>query len=99
MIGMCDLEYPAFSAWVQANKPAGCEVINTHQGLDWLAKHPEMLFPRNRPRLGAGSPSSSTGRNANTSRPMNWTSSSWAAAGRTETSLVAAPTFTRTERA
>ncbi len=46
MIGMCDLEYPAFSAWVQANKPAGCEVINTHQGLDWLAKHPEMLFPQ-----------------------------------------------------
>ena len=46
MIGVCDLEYPAFAAWVQANKPAGCEVINTHQGLDWLAKHPEMLFPQ-----------------------------------------------------
>ena len=46
MIGVCDLEYPAFAAWVQANKPAGCEVINTHQGLDWLEKHPEMLFPQ-----------------------------------------------------
>lgn len=34
MIGVCDLEYPAFTAWVQANKPAGCEVINTHQDLD-----------------------------------------------------------------
>ena len=34
MIGVCDLEYPAFAAWVQSNKPAGCEVINTHQGLD-----------------------------------------------------------------
>lgn len=31
---------------MQENKPAGCEVINTHQGLDWLAKHPEMLFPQ-----------------------------------------------------
>ena len=46
MIGMCDLEYPAFAAWAQANKPTSCEVINTHQGLDWLAKHPEMLFPQ-----------------------------------------------------
>lgn len=46
MIGVCDLEYPAFIAWVQANKPAGCEIINTHQDLDWLAKHPEMLFPQ-----------------------------------------------------
>ena len=46
MIGICDLEYPAFSAWIGANKPDGCEVINTHQDLDWLAKHPEMLFPQ-----------------------------------------------------
>lgn len=46
MIGVCDLEYPAFTTWVQENKPSGCEVINTHQGLDWLAKHPEMLFPQ-----------------------------------------------------
>ncbi len=36
MIGVCDLEYPAFAAWVQENKPAGCEVINTHQNMDWL---------------------------------------------------------------
>lgn len=46
MIGVCDLEYPAFAAWVETHKPAGCEVINTHQDLDWLAKHPEMLFPQ-----------------------------------------------------
>lgn len=46
MIGVCDLEYPAFMEWVNANKPAGCEVINTGQNLEWLAKHPEMLFPR-----------------------------------------------------
>ena len=42
MIGVCDLEYPAFAAWIEANKPESCEVINTHQGLDWLARHPEM---------------------------------------------------------
>ena len=27
MIGICDLEYPAFMAWVNEYKPAGCEVI------------------------------------------------------------------------
>lgn len=31
MIGVCDLEYPAFAAWIEEHKPAGCEVINTHQ--------------------------------------------------------------------
>lgn len=46
MIGVCDLEYPAFMEWVNANKPAECEVINTGQNLEWLAKHPEMLFPQ-----------------------------------------------------
>ena len=46
MIGICDLEYPAFLAWVQENKPDGCEVINTGQNLEWLSKHPEMLFPQ-----------------------------------------------------
>lgn len=46
MIGICDLEYPAFLSWVQENKPAGCEVINTGQNLEWLSKRPEMLFPR-----------------------------------------------------
>ena len=45
MIGVCDLEYPAFAAWIEEHKPAGCEVINTHQDIDWLVKHQEMLFP------------------------------------------------------
>ena len=27
MIGVCDLEYPAFAAWIEEHKPAGCEVI------------------------------------------------------------------------
>ena len=47
MIGMCNLEYPAFMQWVEENKPNGCEVINTGQDLEWLSKHPEMLFPQN----------------------------------------------------
>ncbi|MEJ5966236.1 phosphoadenosine phosphosulfate reductase family protein [Flavonifractor porci] len=52
MIGVCDLEYPAFAAWIESNKPNGCEVINTHQDLDWLAAHPEMLFPQSSAAAG-----------------------------------------------
>lgn len=52
MIGVCDLEYPDFIAWIEANKPTGCEVINTHQGMDWLADHQEMLFPQNSATAG-----------------------------------------------
>ncbi len=47
MIGLCNLEYPEFLGWVIDHKPDGCEVVNTEQDLDWLAKHPEMLFPQN----------------------------------------------------
>lgn len=46
MIGVCNLEYPAFAAWIDANKPEGCEVSNTGQDMAWLVKHPEMLFPQ-----------------------------------------------------
>lgn len=42
-----DLEYPAFLGWCTTNLPQGCQVINTGQGLDWLSKHPGMLFPAN----------------------------------------------------
>lgn len=52
MIGVCDLEYPDFVAWIEANKPTGCKVINTHQGMDWLADHQEMLFPQNSATAG-----------------------------------------------
>lgn len=45
MIGLCNLEYPAFLAWIEANKPLKCEMINVGLDIDWLAKHPEMLFP------------------------------------------------------
>lgn len=46
MIAVSNLEYPAFMEWVMTNKPAGCEVINTGQDLEWLSKHPQMLFPQ-----------------------------------------------------
>lgn len=42
-----NLEYPAFLEWCLEHKPEGCEVINTGQDLDWLTKHPAMLFPDN----------------------------------------------------
>lgn len=41
-----DLEYPQFTEWIDANKPAELEIINTHQDLNWLQKHPQMLFPQ-----------------------------------------------------
>jgi len=42
-----ELEYPAFLNWCLEHMPEGCKVINTGQDLDWLAKHPAMLFPDN----------------------------------------------------
>ncbi len=47
LIGVCDLEYTAFMEWVEQNKPNNCTVINTKQDLEWLKKHPNMLFPQN----------------------------------------------------
>ena len=47
MMGVCNLEYPAFMAWVEEHKPKGCEVINTGQDLAWLGNNPGMLFPQN----------------------------------------------------
>jgi 3'-phosphoadenosine 5'-phosphosulfate sulfotransferase (PAPS reductase)/FAD synthetase len=46
VMGMCNLEYPAFLEWVTANMPIGLTVINTGQDLEWLAAHPGMLFPQ-----------------------------------------------------
>lgn len=45
MIAVTNLEYPAFEAWIKANKPNGCEIINTGQDIEWLKKHMDMLFP------------------------------------------------------
>lgn len=46
VLGITDLEYPAFLAWVTAHMPDRLEVINTGQDLDWLAANPGMLFPQ-----------------------------------------------------
>lgn len=47
VLGITDLEYPAFLAWVTAHMPDRLEVINTGLDLDWLAANPGMLFPQN----------------------------------------------------
>ena len=41
----CNLEYPAFIAWIEQNKPSNLEIINTGQDMEWLKKHQDMLFP------------------------------------------------------
>lgn len=45
MLAVCDLEYPAFLSWIHEHMPANLEIINTGQNMEWLKKHPEMLFP------------------------------------------------------
>ena len=41
-----DLEYKAFTDWIEEHKPEGLTVINTGHDLKWLSKHPQMLFPQ-----------------------------------------------------
>lgn len=45
MMGICNLEYPEFLRWVEGHKPDNLEIVNTGQDMDWLEKHPDMLFP------------------------------------------------------
>lgn len=45
LLGISNLEYPAFLRWVTDHMPPRLSVINTGQDLEWLARHPEMLFP------------------------------------------------------
>ena len=42
---VCNLEMPSFLEWVAVHRPRELVIVNTGQGLDWLAAHPEMLFP------------------------------------------------------
>lgn len=46
MIGVCNLEYPAFMKWIEENAPENLAIINTGQDLTWLAEHQNMLFPQ-----------------------------------------------------
>lgn len=41
-----NLEYKAFTQWVEDNKPPELTIINTGQDLKWLVAHPHMLFPQ-----------------------------------------------------
>lgn len=43
---LCELEFPEFVQWAEDQAPEGLEVENTGQDLEWLRRHPEMLFPR-----------------------------------------------------
>lgn len=40
----CDLDYPAFIAWVNEHKPAGVRMMHTGYNLDWLVKHQDLIF-------------------------------------------------------
>jgi 3'-phosphoadenosine 5'-phosphosulfate sulfotransferase (PAPS reductase)/FAD synthetase len=46
VLGISNLEYPEFLCWVTERMPDRLTVINTGPDLEWLASHPEMLFPR-----------------------------------------------------
>lgn len=43
---ICNLEYKAFTEWVDAHKPPELSIINTGQDIKWLAAHPQMIFPQ-----------------------------------------------------
>ncbi len=48
MFAHTELEYPEFLDWCLKHKPGNCEVINTGQDINWLAKHQTMIFPKGR---------------------------------------------------
>jgi 3'-phosphoadenosine 5'-phosphosulfate sulfotransferase (PAPS reductase)/FAD synthetase len=52
VLGISDLEYPAFLRWVTDVMPRGLEVVCTGQDLAWLARHPGMLFPQDAATAG-----------------------------------------------
>lgn len=41
-----NLEYKAFTEWVERHKPPELSIINTGQDIKWLAAHLQMLFPQ-----------------------------------------------------
>lgn len=46
MIGLSKLEYPAFTRWVCKNQPENLQILRVGPDIEWLKKHPEMLFPK-----------------------------------------------------
>lgn len=45
VLGISNLEYPAFLTWVTDHMPDGLTVLNTGLDLAWLRSRPKMLFP------------------------------------------------------
>lgn len=46
VLSISELEYPAHLQWITDNMPPGLTVLSQGQNLDWLARHPKMLFPQ-----------------------------------------------------
>lgn len=46
VLAISELEFPEFLRWVTDHMPDDLTVINTGQDLNWLATHPNMLFPQ-----------------------------------------------------
>lgn len=46
VLAMTELEFPEYLCWVTDRMPDGLSVLSTGQDLPWLARHPQMLFPR-----------------------------------------------------
>ena len=68
----CNLEYPAFIAWIEQNKPSGLEIVNTGQDMEWLKKHPDMLFPDKSNKAAQCSISYSTGDRHDIIKSISW---------------------------
>jgi len=45
VMGVCNLEFADFMAWVDQNKPSGLQIINTGLDMDWLEKNQDLIFP------------------------------------------------------
>jgi 3'-phosphoadenosine 5'-phosphosulfate sulfotransferase (PAPS reductase)/FAD synthetase len=52
MIGLCELEFPAFLEWLDINEPPRLDRYNTGQDLEWLQAHSTMLFPEDSVQAG-----------------------------------------------
>lgn len=53
VLGLCDLEYPAFLRWATDHMPEELQIVNTGQNLEWLAANPHTLFPQGAREAGA----------------------------------------------
>ena len=45
VLGRTDLEFPSFDRWLEKNLPPRTAILNNQWDMDWLADHPQMLFP------------------------------------------------------